>query len=119
MFRWLHRALEIALHVQRRFDPFFRPAVDKLLRWPLTRFMNFTINLTRSRRDVPPIAQERFWDDEDESLDTIIAEMERHLDLDFTPGNYERAGNTKTHGLVRATFTVLPGLPDNLRHGVF
>lgn len=118
MLRFLHRALEVGLHVERRFDPFFRPAFDGLLRWPLTRFLNFTINLTRSR-DVPAIAQERLSDDEDESLDTIIAEMERHLDLDFTPGTYERAGNTKTHGLVRGTLTVLPDLPQRLRHGIF
>lgn len=118
MLRPLHRLLETGLHFERRFDPFFRPAVDAILRWPLTRFINFTINLTRSR-DFPPIAGEHFWDDEDESLDTMVAEMARHLDLDFTPGNYERAGNTKTHGLVRGTFTILPGLPEHLRHGIF
>lgn len=118
MFRWLHRGFEIGLHVERRFDPFFRPGFDALFRWPLTRLVNFTINLTRSR-DVPPIAGERYSDDEDESLDTIIAEMARHLDRDFTPGHYERAGNTKTHGLVRATLTVHPDLPENIRRGIF
>ena len=118
MLRALHRLLEMGLHAERRFDPFFRPAVDRLVRWPLTRLTNFTINLTRSR-DVPPLGEERIDDDEDESLDTIIAEMQRHLDLDFTPGNYERAGNTKTHGLVHGTFSVLPDLPVHLRHGVF
>lgn len=118
MFRALHRMLEVGLHVERRFDPFFRPAFDAVFRWPLTRFVNFTINLSRSR-DVPGIAQEQFWDDEDESLDNIVAEMQRHLDRDFTPGNYERAGNTKTHGLVRGTFTVLPDLPEHLRRGIF
>ncbi|MFL6735540.1 MAG: catalase family protein [Sphingomonas sp.] len=118
MLRALQRMTEMGLHAERRFDPFFRPAVDRVLRWPLTRLVNFTINLTRSR-DVPPIAKERFSDDEDESLDNIVAEMARHLDLDFTPGNYERAGNTKTHGLVHATLTVLPGIPEHLRHGIF
>ncbi|MBF7010653.1 hypothetical protein QUC32_13325 [Novosphingobium resinovorum] len=118
MLRFLHRLLEAGLHFERRFDPFFRPALDAVVRMPLTRFFNWTINLTRSR-DVPPLAQERIDPDEDVSLDTIIAEMQHHLDLDFTPGNYERAGNTKTHGLVRATFTVLPGLPEHVRRGVF
>ena len=37
----------------------------------------------------------------------------------FKPGSYERGGNTKTHGLVRATVTVREDLPEHLRHGVF
>jgi hypothetical protein len=113
-----HRLLELGLHAERRVDPFIRPALDAVLRWPLTRFVNWTINLTRSR-DVPPLAGERLWADEDESLDRMVAEMKRQLDIDFTPGNYERAGNTKTHGLVHGELTVLPGLPEHLRHGIF
>ncbi len=118
MLLFLHRLLEMGLHIERRFDPFFRPLFDRLLRMPLTRFFNWTINLTRSRQ-VPPIAGEHVDDDETVSLDAIIAEMQRHLDQDFTPGHYERAGNTKTHGLVRATFQVLPDLPDHIRRGIF
>jgi hypothetical protein len=118
MLRFLHRLLEIGLHAERRFDPFFRPTFDGLLRMPLTRLANWTINLTRSR-NTPPIAGEDVDPDEEVSLDRMVAEMERHLDRDFTPGNYERAGNTKTHGLVHGTFTVLPGLPQHLRHGIF
>jgi hypothetical protein len=118
MLLFLHHMLEYGLHFERRFDPWFRGGFDRLFRMPLTRFFNWTINLTRNR-DVPPIAGERIDDDEDVSLDAIIAEMQRHLDQDFTPGHYERAGNTKTHGLVRATFTVLPDLPDHVRHGIF
>lgn len=117
MLRALHRLLETGLHVVRRIEPFFRPFLDRILRMPLTRFFNWTINLTRSR-DVPGLAEERIDDDEEQNLDAIIAEMSRHLDIDFTPGNYERAGNTKTHGVVRATFTVNPHLPEHLRHGI-
>ncbi|MFD2134219.1 hypothetical protein ACFSLT_01345 [Novosphingobium resinovorum] len=84
MLRFLHRLLEAGLHFERRFDPFFRPALDAVVRMPLTRFFNWTINVTRSR-DVPPLAQGRIDPDEDISLDTIIAEMQHHLDLDFTP----------------------------------
>ncbi|WP_209347642.1 hypothetical protein [Pontixanthobacter sp. CEM42] len=118
MLRAVHRLLEFGLQLERRFEPFFRPVLDRLLRMPLTRFFNWTINITRSR-DVPGIAEERVADDEEQSLDTIIAEMSRHLDIDFTPGNYERAGNTKTHGVVRAVFEVNPNLPENLRRGIF
>jgi len=118
MLRPIHRLLERGLYFERRFEPFFRPYFDRLFRMPLTRFFNWTINITRSH-DVPDIVQERIDDDEEQNLDSIIAEMSRHLDIDFTPGNYERAGNTKTHGVVRATFTVKKGLSGNLREGIF
>ncbi len=86
MLLFLHRLLELGLHIERRFDPFFRPVFDRLLRMPLTRLCNALINLTRSR-NVPPIACEEVDDDENVSLDAIIAEMERHLDQDFTAGH--------------------------------
>jgi hypothetical protein len=34
-------------------------------------------------------------------------------------GGFERGGNTKTQGVVRAEFIVHEGLPDEFRHGVF
>lgn len=118
MLTALHRLLQLGLKAERRIDPFIRPIGDALLKWPLTRFFNWTINITRSS-DVPPLAGERIDPDEDTSLDRMVAEMQRQLDIDFTPGNYERAGNTKTHGLVRGTLTIKPDLPEHLRHGIF
>src|SRR5262249_13317907 len=37
----------------------------------------------------------------------------------WTPGYFERGGNTKTHGLVRAEFSVRGDLPEHLRRGIF
>ena len=37
----------------------------------------------------------------------------------WAPGYFERGGNTKTHGVVRAEFTVRDDLPENMRRGVF
>jgi hypothetical protein len=37
----------------------------------------------------------------------------------WKPGRYERGGNTKTHGIVRAEFIVHDNLPTELRHGIF
>jgi hypothetical protein len=45
--------------------------------------------------------------------------MREQMNLHFQPGAYERGGNTKTHGLVRATFTVRDDLPAHLRKGIF
>ena len=33
--QWLHDLLVRLLHLERRFDPFFRPALDAVLREPL------------------------------------------------------------------------------------
>jgi hypothetical protein len=37
----------------------------------------------------------------------------------WRPGGFERGGNTKTHGIVRAEFIVHEQLPAHLRHGIF
>src|SRR3712207_8432056 len=37
----------------------------------------------------------------------------------YLPGGYERGGNTKTHGIVRAEVTIRDDLPAHLRHGIF
>ena len=37
----------------------------------------------------------------------------------WKPGGFERGGNTKTQGIVRAEFIVHDGLPAELRHGIF
>jgi len=37
----------------------------------------------------------------------------------YRPGTFERAGNTKTHGVVRGEFVVRDDVPARVRHGVF
>jgi hypothetical protein len=37
----------------------------------------------------------------------------------FKPGAYERGGNTKTHGILKATVTIRDDLPEHCRKGVF
>ena len=69
-------------------------------------------------RDVD-LAEERIDPDEEASTQGMIDAMREHLNQDFKPGNMERAGNTKTHGLMRAEFIVHDGLPANLLKGLF
>ena len=45
--------------------------------------------------------------------------MAAFLDQTYRPGEYQRAGNTKTHGVVRGEFHVLDDLPADLRKGIF
>jgi len=116
--RALHIMLEAGLHVERRFEPFFRPALNRLTREPAARLLQFLINFRRPNYGLA-LAEEKIFPWEEQALDDIIDLMADQMRGHFKPGNYERGGNTKTHGLVRATVTVREDLPEHLRHGVF
>ncbi|MGH6893586.1 MAG: catalase family protein, partial [Dongiaceae bacterium] len=65
------------------------------------------------------LAEERIDPDEEASLQSMIDTMREHLREDFKPGTVERAGNTKTHGLMKGELIIHDGLPDHLRKGIF
>ena len=119
LLRLLHRIIDFLLHFERRFEqPFLRPAFNYLLREPLARLLTALINLMRSRENVG-LAEETPQPARTQDVQTMIDEMRRHLVIDFPPGGFERAGNTKTHGLVRGELTIADNLPEALRHGLF
>jgi hypothetical protein len=76
------------------------------------------INVRRSRENIA-LAEETPQPGEEQDVQTMIDEMRRHLVRDFPRGGFERAGNTKTHGLVRGVLTIHDGLPEILRRGLF
>lgn len=116
--RLLHGLLVGALHFERRIEPFFRRRLNRLLREPAAALAQRLKN--RKRPDLGlDLAEEKIFDWEEESQQRISNEFRAQMDLHFQPGTYERGGNTKTHGLVRATFTVLEGLPEHVRKGIF
>ena len=78
----------------------------------------FLINRQRTN-DGMALAQERLLPGEEEFVDSIIATFERQMRGLWKPGGFERGGNTKTHGIVRADFIVHDDLPPQYRHGVF
>jgi hypothetical protein len=110
------------VHLERRFDPFFRPLFDALFREPLTLGFSALINLGRRLRGADAamkLAEERIQPDEEAHLDDIIATMHRQMEGLWKPGGFQRGGNTKTHGIVRAEFTVRDNLPESLRRGIY
>ncbi len=118
LLRAIHRGLTELLHIERRLEPFFRPALNRLTREPSARFLQYLIN--RKRKDEGlALAQETIFDYEEESLNAIIELMADQMRGHFQPGKYERGGNTKTHGIVRATVTVRDDLPEHMRKGIF
>ena len=106
------------VHLERRFDPFFRPLFDALFRNLLTSVTTWLINLGRSR-DGMKIAEERAEPDEEQYLQDIITTMGKQMQGLWKPGGFQRGGNTKTHGIVRAEFIVRDDLPENMRRGIY
>ena len=106
------------VHFERRFDPFFRPAFDAVLRDPLARFVTWLINLQRVDEKLA-LAEEKPLPGEEEFVDSIIASFQQQMRGLWKPGGFERGGNTKTQGIVRAEFIVHDGLPAEMRRGIF
>jgi hypothetical protein len=115
---WLSGVLADLIHLERRLDPFCRPGFDALLREPLTRLTTWLVNLQRSDPGLG-IAEERIQPDEEAHLQDIIDSFNAQMRKLWTPGYFERGGNTKTHGIVRAEFTVRDDLPEHMRRGIF
>lgn len=106
------------VQLERRFDPWFRPAFDAVLRDPLTQFVTALIN-SRRPNDGLKVAEEKIQPEEEAYLDSIIASFEAQLQGLWKPGAYERGGNTKTQGIVRGEFIVHDNLASELRHGIY
>jgi hypothetical protein len=104
--------------VERRFDPFVRPAADALLRRPSAATIQFVVNLLRKNEHLA-LAEERVQPDEVLHLQSIIHLMAKYMRKHYQPGGYQRAGNTKTHAIVRGEVTIAGDLPPYLRRGIF
>lgn len=118
LLNWIGRAAIFLIHIERRFDPFFRPAFDALLRGPIARLVTALINLRR-RDEGYAIAEERPIPEEDAHLDDIIKTFTAQMRGLWKPGRFERGSNTKTHGVLRGEFIVRNDLPDHMRRGLF
>jgi hypothetical protein len=114
----LNSVLTFVLHAERRVDPFFRPAFDAVFR---TALSNVTTALINRRRydDGLGVAEEQIQPDEEATVDAIISAFTAQMRALWNPGFFERGGNTKTHGVVRAEFVIRDDLPQGMRRGVF
>jgi hypothetical protein len=116
--RALNNAIVGALGLERRIDPYVRPAFDRAFREPLATVVQALINRRRPNEHLG-LAEERELPDEAELTRGIIEAMAAFMEQTYLPGRYQRAGNTKTHGVVRGEFRVLDRVPSELRHGIF
>jgi hypothetical protein len=116
--RLLNNRIEAIFRWILRLDPEYREAFDRVFRKPIMAIAQFLINVRRADEHLV-IAQEKFLPNEEEITEQIAGQMEQFLVKHYSNGIALRAGNTKTHGLVRGRFEVLPGLPAELRRGLF
>jgi hypothetical protein len=106
------------LHMERRIDPWIRPAFDAVLRDPLARLTTALINLQRPNEGLK-LAEEKLLAGEEEFLDSIINSFTQQMQKLWKPGGMERGGNTKTQGICRGEFIVHDNLPPQFRHGIY
>jgi hypothetical protein len=118
LLNWLADTSTALVHLERRFDPLYRPAFDAVLRDPIASFVTALINRRRPN-DGLRIAEEKPLPDEEAHLASIVDSFEKQMRLLWQPGKFERGGNTKTHGIARGEFIVHDNLPAELRHGIY
>ena len=118
LLNWISDASLRLLQLEHRIEPFIRPAFDAVLRDPFARLVTALINLRRKNEGLK-IAEEKPLPDEEVYLDSIVSSFQQQMRNLWKPGGFERGGNTKTQGIVRAEFIVHDKLPAELRHGIF
>lgn len=118
ILKYIHQFLLQLLYLERRLEPWFRPQLNWLFREPAVQLVQYFINLRRKNEGLK-FAEEKIASDEEENLNKIIDLMANQMRGRFKPGGYERGGNTKTHGVLRATVTIRDDLPEHCRKGIF
>jgi hypothetical protein len=118
LLNWLSDTSTFLLHMERRIDPWIRPAFDAVLRDPLARLTTALINLQRPNEGLK-LAEEKLLPGEEEFLDSIINSFTQQMQKLWKPGGMERGGNTKTQGICRGEFIVHDNLPPQFRHGIY
>jgi hypothetical protein len=111
LFLWVWR-------LERRAEFLYRPLFDRWLRPPLFGWAQSVQNARRQDEHFE-IAEERLLPGEDQYTRDIIDELAKFTRENWLPGGAQRFGNTKTFGVLRGEFTVLPDAPEGLRLGLF
>jgi hypothetical protein len=111
LFLWLWR-------LERRTEFLYRPQFDRRCRPGLFSWAQAWQNSRRPDQHLP-LVQETPLPDEERLTREIIDELAKFTRENWLPGGAQRFGNTKTFGVLRGEFSVLPGLPVNLRRGLF
>jgi len=114
----VHNLLLGFIYFTRRLNPVYRDTFDKLFRKSISAVTQVLINIWRKNEHLA-IAEEKLLPNEQEITRQISDEMRAFLAKHYQNSIAERAGNTKTYGLLKAQFEVLPNLEERLMKGIF
>ena len=103
---------------EHRFDPYFRDAFNWLFQRPIVEVAQILLR-TLHRNPETRLCQELPVAGEDAITTAIKDAMSRYTQREYQGRIAERAGNTKTYGVVRGEFRVLDNIPTNYKHGIF
>ena len=103
---------------EHRFDPYFRDAFNWLFQRPIVEVAQLLLRILH-RNPETRLCQEVPVPDEDAITAGIKDAMSRYTEREYQGRIAERAGNTKTYGVVRGEFRVLDDIPTNYKHGIF
>jgi hypothetical protein len=104
--------------LERRTEFLWRDTFDRVLLPPQFALAQFLLNLTR-RDEHLALAEERELEDEAVHIRQMTDEIAHFIRETWLPGGAQRFGNSKTFGVVRGEFSILPDVPEHLRHGIF
>lgn len=104
--------------LEHRVDPYFRDAFNWLFQRPIVEVAQLLLR-TLHRNPETHLCQEIPVPDEESITAAIKDAMSRFTEREYQGRIAERAGNTKTYGVVRGEFTVLNDIPAAYKHGIF
>ena len=104
--------------LEHRFDPYFRDAFNAVFQRPIVEVTQLLLRTLRKNRETR-LCEEIPVPGEDAITEGIKDAMAQYTKREYAGRIAERAGNTKTYGVVRAEFHVLENIPAAYRHGVF
>ena len=103
---------------EHRFDPYFRDAFNWVFQRPIVEVAQLLLRILH-RNPETRLCQEIPVPDEDAITAGIKDAMSQYTEREYQGRIAERAGNTKTYGVVRGEFRVLDNIPPNYKHGIF
>jgi hypothetical protein len=114
----INAAILALVGLEHRIDPYFRDEFNALFQRPLVEVAQFFIRLLHHHPETR-LCEEVPVPGEAELAAAITEQMSRFTEREYRGRVAERAGNTKTYGVVRGELRVLADVPAEFKHGIF
>lgn len=104
--------------LEHRVDPYFRDAFNWLFQRPIVEIAQLLLRILHKNPETR-LCEEIPLAEEAAITSSIEDAMARFTKREYEGRIAERAGNTKTYGVVRGEFRVLEDIPAAYKHGIF